>query len=243
MADNEIKQTVVIEARLAKIESELTKLRGSFKSTFDGIQKAANVALGGIGVGLSVGGIASFLNKVAELGDKLSDLSDQTGISIETLGGLRVAAEQNGITIDDLATSILKAQRTLGQMDAEGSDAAKAMQRLGLNAKEMQNAAPDVFFERMANKLADVANRNDRAAIAAEFFGKSGARANAAILAWVEGGMTKLDASTALAYKRLGDLKDQIVRLTAAVYDFTARALNNMLQALGAVPSSVAQLE
>jgi hypothetical protein len=243
MADNEIKQTVVIEARLAKIESELTKLRGSFKSTFDGIQKAANVALGGIGVGLSVGGIASFLNNVADLGDKLSDLSDQTGISIETLGGLRVSAEQNGITIDDLATSILKAQKTLGQMDAEGSDAAKTLQRLGLNVREMQNASPDEFFERIANKLADVANRNDRAAIAADFFGKSGARANAAILAWVEGGMTRLDASTALAYKRLGDLKDQIVRLTAAVYDFTARGLNNMLQALGAVPSSVEQLE
>jgi hypothetical protein len=243
MADNEIKQTVVIEARLAKIESELNKLRGSFKSTFDGIQKAANVALGGIGVGLSVGGIASFLNDVAELGDKLSDLSDQTGISIETLGGLRVSAEQNGITIDDLATSILKAQRTLGQMDAEGEGAAKTLQRLGLNVREMQNASPDEFFERIATKLADVANRNDRAAIATDFFGKSGARANAAILAWVEGGMTKLDASTSLAYKRLGDLKDQIVRLTAAVYDFTARGLNNMLQALGAVPSSVEQLE
>src|SRR5690242_20623621 len=120
MADNEIKQTVVIEARLAKIEAELTKLRGSFKSTFDQIQSAANVALGGIGVGLSVGGLAAFASKVVDLGDKLADLQDQTGVSIELLGGLRVSAEQNGITIDDLATSILKAQKTLGQMDADG---------------------------------------------------------------------------------------------------------------------------
>src|SRR5690349_9567745 len=129
MATDEIKQIVVIEARLSQIESQLKKLESDFKGTFDRISNVANTALGALGVGISAGAIINFGKSVVDLGDKLSDLHDQTGLSIETLGGFRVAAQQNGIEIDDMATAILKAQKTLGQMDAEGDNAARTLRR------------------------------------------------------------------------------------------------------------------
>ncbi len=242
MAD-EIKKVIKIESDSSQAQADLEKVQGKFASVFKNLQTQASAFGPALGVGLGVGAIVGFGKNLVDLGDKLGDLSDQTGLSIAVLGGFRQAAVQNGASVDDLARAVLTAQRNLGKMDEDGQDAAQALKRLGLNIREMQNASPDEFLEKFGQKLATIENRNDRAAIAALLFKKAGDQVNTSIIQWVNEGMTRLDESTAQAYKRLGDLKDQLAKLTAASYDFAAKGIGNILKGVGAIPASVKELE
>ena len=232
-----------IRAELNQLRADMREINRTFSTGFDGITAMAKNFGAALGASLSVGAVVSFGKSIVDLGDKLSDLSDITGLSVETLGGIRVAVEQNGTSLEAFANGILRAQRNLGDLEGSGKEAAQAMKALGLNAKEMASLNTDQFLERLAEALSKVENRNERAAAATKILGRAGAELLPTVLQLAENGIPKLDRATADAYRSLGRLKDQLVVLTAAVADFSAKVIANFGKQLGVIPQSVEEIE
>lgn len=189
MATDEIKQTIVIEASLQKIQQDLKQLEGNFKSSFANISSAASSALGAIGVSLSAGAIIGFVKtSVTEIG-KLQDAFERTGISADILLKLRPILENTGSSVEEFANSVNAMQKLL----VDGSaDTIEAFRKVGIEANEILKLAedPEALLDRIAKGLANVATQTERVAIARQLASRAGARIAPALLQFAnEGGI------------------------------------------------------
>jgi hypothetical protein len=188
-------------------------MEGSFTSSFNKIQSTAasfgkGILTGLIG-GLSVGAVTAFSKNIIDLAGHLTDLAEQTGFTAETLSGLKTTLEQNGTTVDAFAKAVNTMLKSLGSVDEESDDAARAIKGLGLNLSELRNLSPEEAFRKIALALASVQNPFERAGIAAKIFKKSWDEIGPAIRAIVpdfdrlaKSGMTKEQLDS---IDRLGD--------------------------------------
>lgn len=212
-----------ISADLKGVQSQLRTLEGNVSQSFGKIQGMAaglgRQLAGVLGVGAGLGGIVALGKNLIDLGDTLSDVADQTGNTIEVLGGIKPIADQNNSSIDAFAKGMLKAQRTIGE---GGEDIAKTFRLIGLDIKDLKQVSPDEFLEKVANALRGVADRNDRAAIATRLFGKAGAELIPTLLAIADKGLPRLSAEAAAGFKALGQLKDKLVEVTGEAANFWA---------------------
>lgn len=125
------------------------------------ISTAMNSAFAALGVGLSVAGFTEMIKSSIELGDTLKDLSKSTGISVENLSGLQVAAKQSGSDLDSIATSINKLSVNMGK-DGE------AFKQLGIDAKDPLEA-----FAQLSDVFNSIQDPQQRAAFGATALGKA----------------------------------------------------------------------
>ena len=110
----------------------------------EGAASKAGSVLAGLGLAVGAIGLATtafnkFNSAINQL-DDLNDLSKRTAVSIETLGALKIAAEQSGTSLEGLATGLKRLQKA--QIAAADGD--KAMQAtlsvLGVTARDPERA-------------------------------------------------------------------------------------------------------
>jgi hypothetical protein len=228
-----------ISADLKGLQSQLRTMEGNFQSSFGKIEGIAkNFGKGlltGIAGGLSVGALVGFTKQVIDLGDKLSDLSDQTGLSIEVLGGIRPIAQQNGSSLEAFAGGVAKAQKNLGLLNNESPGVAQSLKRIGLNVEDLIRLNPDQFIETLAKGLASIPNHAERAAVSSQILSKGFQELGPTILNIAENGLPRLSKETAEAYRHLGELKDQSDALSAKLQDLGATALVTAGKILGLI--------
>jgi hypothetical protein len=124
--------TVDFNANIARFTSSVDKMTNDlskFQSNAARIGKNIDSIFSGIGVGLSVGGIAAFGKSVIDNLDKINDLSKTTGLAVNTLSGLDLAARQSGANLDSVAASVSKLAVNMGK-DSE------KFRQLGITAKD-----------------------------------------------------------------------------------------------------------
>lgn len=159
---------------LRKTERDFARLEAKAKKSSSGISEAFIGAAKGITAAfLSVEAIRGFGNAMVSTAKAVADLNDnakKVGISFQAFQELQFTASQTGISVEALTTSIAKLQTNLGKMAATGNDA--ALEKLGLSIKAIINLAPERQFEVIIDALAGVKNPAERAAIAAELFGR-----------------------------------------------------------------------
>jgi hypothetical protein len=156
--------TVDFTAQVARFTSGIDKATNDlsrFQSNADRTAKNINNILGNIGVGLSAAGVVAFGKSVIDGLDKLNDLSKTTGLAVNTLSGLGLAAKQSGSDLDGVAKSIAKLSVEMGK------DGGKFRQ-LGITAKDPLEA-----FKQLADVFVAIKDPQERAAIAAAALGKS----------------------------------------------------------------------
>lgn len=85
--------------------------------------------LSGLGVELSAAGFGTFIKNGIDAADALSKLSARTGIAVENLASLKLAADLSDTSIENVGTAINK----LGINIAKNSDSFK---QLGVDAKD-----------------------------------------------------------------------------------------------------------
>lgn len=113
-----------------------------------------------------VAGAAAFV----KVGGSLKEMSDRTGVAVETLSALQYAASQTGTSIEALEKGLRLSQKLIG------SDAgAKTLERLGLSAEKLRGMAPADQFMALADALAKVQDPAGRTAMAMQLFGRAGA--------------------------------------------------------------------
>jgi hypothetical protein len=127
----------------------------------------------------TVGGTAGLglaLRSFMKTGDELDKMRQRTGLSVETLSELRHAADQSGSSIQDLENGIRKMQREIGKAGKPSIETTDALAALGLTLSQLQAMSPDQQFDTIAKKIGAVTDPTKRAALAMQFFGKSGTK-------------------------------------------------------------------
>lgn len=138
---------------LKGIERGVGQLSGQFT--------ALGAAVSGFAALAGVTAFTGMISKTVEAADSMNDLSKKTGLAVETLSGLELAAKQSGTDLEGVSQSINKLGINIAK-DAE------KFARIGVTAKEPLEA-----FKQLANVVSRIEDPQKRAAVAAEALGRS----------------------------------------------------------------------
>ena len=111
----------------------------------------------------------------ADMGDDVAKMATRTGVTVEALSELRYAAEQSGSGAEDLEKGLRTMSRNIVEAARGSKEAQKGFARLGLTIADLTGLSPDQRFELIADRLSRIDNPANRATIAMEVFGKTGA--------------------------------------------------------------------
>lgn len=234
MANTISKLSVLLSANVSGFTSGMRSAVAPLKSFTGQIASVGSkvIGFGSALTALAAGaGMTALVKGAMESIDVTAKLSDRLGITTEALTGLQHAADLSGVSNEALTGGLEKMLRNLSQAATEGGNAGAALARLGLDAKELVNAAPDAAFKALAEGLLNVQNPAERAALAMEVFGKSGQSLLPLMLAGKDGieAAQKEAEKLGLTFSRLDAAKveaanDSMTRLKA-VFVGVARTL------------------
>lgn len=120
--------------------------------------------------------IAAMVGRFESAGSALNDMSQRTGMSVESLSSLSYAAGQTSATIEDVEAAARKMQKAIGAAAAGEKAGVDALKQLGLSYSGIKSMSPDKQFDLIAKRVAAIKNPTSRAAAAMEIFGKSGTK-------------------------------------------------------------------
>jgi hypothetical protein len=148
--------------QLAGVDAALTKL-GSASDT-------ARNALAAIGVGVSVAGFANWIKSAVDAADAMNDISERTGLAVKEIAGLQLAFQMGDVDAAALTGTMSKLSRSV-------VDNAGAFSAIGVATKEADGSFRSTrqILGDVADKFASYEDGIEKAALAQELFGKSGA--------------------------------------------------------------------
>ncbi len=146
---------------------------GGFANTIKKHHKAIGMAMTAMGAAILAAGALS-VKAFAEMGDEVQKMALRTGFSTEALSELRHAAQLSGTSLQGLE----KASRTLSGaiLDAGfGLETyVRAFDKIGLSYEKLKPLSPEDQFIAVMQALAGLSDESERAALAADLFGRAG---------------------------------------------------------------------
>lgn len=210
----------------------IKKVTTAVEGLKDGYGKLQAV-LATVGVGLSAGYFAGVIKGAIDAMDHLNDLSKATGLAVDTLAGLKLAAKQSGSDLDGIAASINKLAVNMGNN-------AEKFAKIGVTAKDPLKA-----MQQLADIFVAVKDPQLRAALAAEALGKSWASAapllaegGAKIGEMVERGK-QLSGVTKESADEADKFNDALAELKATSDGMVAKLVGPMLSGFNDVLKSI----
>lgn len=138
-------------------------------SAFSG---ALNLVIGAAGAG----GLVELTRRAIETVGSFGEMSQQLGISSDTLQAFNYAATQVGLSQDELQTGIAKLTKTVGDATEGNKAAIDSLDRYGIKILDVRGkvrSTEDVLRD-VADAIARAKSPAEQAAIALDFFGKTG---------------------------------------------------------------------
>lgn len=186
--------TEQLEQKLKKIpgitdremNEAVRKMDGNFKKmekSADSSSQKMGAAMKKVGAGIAAVGAAAVVaggallamtQKMADSTNELVDASTKTGIAVDTLAGLRLAAEGSGLEFSNLEGGLIKFQGSMQAASRGSKQMSDTFKQLGIEVKNSDGSlkdANDVFNETIA-ALGDMENLTERNAIAMQLFGR-----------------------------------------------------------------------
>lgn len=171
----------------------------------------------------------------AEFQGKLFDLSQQTGVSVETLAALEAEARKTGGSIETVAQSLGHFQSALSDaLEDKGSKAAVTFHALGVEATDTESALRQTIAA-----LARMPEGFEQTARARDLFGGRGAKAFLAIAKETNGDLDKINERlkelggvTTEEARRADEFNDQLVDLDIQLRGLGTLAIPVVLDAL-----------
>ena len=189
--------------------------------------------LAAIGASISVGGFAALISSTIQAQEKLHDLSQQTGATVEALSGIAAVAKLSNTDIDQVAGGLQKLAKNMNAAATGGRDQQAVFQALGVSIKDTSGNLRDSgsVMQDVAKAMASIVSPTERVAAAQLLFGKSGAQLVPVLNDMATAGDLVVKTTTAQA--ALADnISDNITRL-GLVYSGTGKIIvNEMLPAL-----------
>ena len=170
MAETQIKITADTRQAERAIEN--------LESALEGINKAANAA--GVALGVitaAAAGVAVAFKGVTDQIGNLADLGKALGVSAQGLLNLQRSAQLAGIGADELNGALFRLRGNIGEALIKGTGPAKdALDRLGVSLTQVSNLPADEQIALITERLREVQNPAERAALAIDLLGKQGPR-------------------------------------------------------------------
>jgi len=170
-----IKADVQGENNIRRLGNSMQGLQGQVKNTSMAVA-GLGMAFRGLGAALAVGGFSAAIKGAIDLADDMRDLSQRTGVGIETLGQFKVAAELSGSSIEGVAKGLTLLNKNMVAAATAGGPAAAAFKTLAVSTTETDGTlrkADKVFLD-VADRFAAMRDGPEKAALAMKIFGKSG---------------------------------------------------------------------
>lgn len=162
-------------ASIEKAEKDTTALGGVVRKNKEEIEKMGR-AFAAVGAAITAAlGIA--LKKTADYGDELWKTSQRTGIAVETLSGLKLAADKSALSLPLLAGALAKMSRTFVEANDGMKEYQEVVAKLGIQTTNSagQMKSMDVLLDEIAGKFSEMPDGVEKTALAMDVFGKSGA--------------------------------------------------------------------
>ena len=147
------------------VTSGLSKVKGEL----DGVGRAGSALKGilaGIGVGVSVAGMTSFLKTAIDAADATAKLAAQTGLATREIAGLQLAFQLGGVEADALGPAVARLSKSI-------FDNAETLKELGIQSKNTDGSLKSTrqVLGEVADRFASWSDGVAKSAAAAELFG------------------------------------------------------------------------
>ena len=165
---------ITVAGDVAKLRADMDRGVSLVEGAMGQINRAvgtAKAAFAGLGVGLSVAGIASFVKGGIDAADALNLLSSKTGIAVEDLSKYAYAARQADVDQGALAAGLQRFATLLSKAEQGTASAQDTLKRLGVTRFDNFNAA----IEQAADGIQKLGKSRQAVALLREAFGKGGA--------------------------------------------------------------------
>jgi lambda family phage tail tape measure protein len=170
-----ITANVAGENNIRRLGNSMQGLEGRIKNAslatnllYTGLKSLAAVAV--------TGGVVAMAKSAIDLADNMRDLSQRTGVGIETLGQFKVAAELSGTSLEGVANGLKFLNKNLVAAATGGEGAAAAFRTIGVATTEADGTlrkADKVFLD-IADQFARMREGPEKTALAMKVLGKAG---------------------------------------------------------------------
>lgn len=157
MADNDTK--IVIGADVSGAMGGINQLIGSMP----GLGAA-------VAAGFSISAVTAFVKSSVDAADAVNTLSQKIGVGATAITGWQHAAQMSNVSNEALSTSLIKLSRNIG-------DNSQAFAQYGIATTDASGKllSTEQVFAKIADKMQSMPNGANKAAMAIDLLGKSGA--------------------------------------------------------------------
>lgn len=219
-----------------QLRTSMDKLNGAASSVGRGFD-AAKIAVGAF-IGLqAVQGVLTFARETINAADQLDEMSERTGIAVQTLSELQFAAQMNGKSLQDVQAALQRVSVKATDAATGNKTAALAFDALGISVKNAEGSMRSSLeiTEDIGDAFRGIEDPTLKAALAVEIFGKQGP----SLVPMIE----KLDEARKEAHElgavvgpefaaQAAEFNDNMDRLTFMAKGFAGAILSDVLPAL-----------
>ena len=163
-----------LDKNFKKMESSADKTSKSVSQKMKKVGKS--MAAVGAAAAVAVTGVVMLSQKFADLTNELVDASTKTGIAVETLAGLRLAAEGSGLGFASLEGGLIKFQGSMFEASQGSKSMSKIFNDLEVDVESLADgslrSANDVFGDTV-KALGEMEDETKRNAMAMKLFGRT----------------------------------------------------------------------
>ena len=168
-------ETKIVISAVDQTKAAIASATANLRSLGD-MAASLPMRFGSIGVAVAGAFSAASLKQSIDLLDRLDDLSEKSGIAVESLSALRYAGEVTGTPLESIATSVKKLAVNMAAAAAGNKEAAAMFQALGVSIKNNDGTMrkQDEVLLDLADRYQGYADGVNKSAISQKVFGKSG---------------------------------------------------------------------
>lgn len=158
-----------------QLRTSMDKLNGAATSVGRGFDMAKTAV--GAFLGLQVAqGVLTFARETINAADQLDEMSERTGIAVQTLSELQFAAQMNGKALEDVQTALQRVSVKATDAATGNKTAALAFDALGISVKNADGSMRSSLeiTEDIGDAFRGIEDPTLKAALAVEIFGKQG---------------------------------------------------------------------
>src|SRR3990167_8309920 len=213
-----------VSANSSKINRSLASLDRQFHSF-----AATSLKIGGALSGATAAFFA-LAKSAANYADEMGKAAQRAGVGVETLSGLKLAAELADVQFDQLEKALVKFSSRIVDAAQGNEEATRSFTQLGISVKDSGGdlKTTDVLLLELADKFSKLQDGTQKTALAADIFGE---RIGARLIPLLNGGREGIARLTEEA-KRFGLVIDQEAAAKAEKFNDDLRRLQASVMGL-----------
>jgi len=227
---------------LEKSLDRVDKQAGGLQGTFNRVKGAAGgltSSLGGLVPAIGLAGLGALGKRSIDAADNLNDLSQRTGVGVETLDKFGKAANDSGSSLEEVAKSMGKLAKGIVDPASKTNEALKS---IGVSSTDAQGKirGVDAIILDLADKFSKMPDGVEKTALAMEIFGKSGAN----IIPMLNEGKEALNGYSATIDKDMAEaadkFNDSINKVTSSISGPFNQAITALLPTITKLAEGIA---